>query len=145
MELKKLGTQERSAKGGATHEVIITHADLTESTANTSQVIAIKDALVGDLVSCVGMKLVTPFKDASDTAFNSNTVQVGDDGSANRFLASTQVNENGTEILFLAGTGTSYAYLADNTIDITVGSMSGKSLSDIDVGELRLLLKVIEL
>jgi hypothetical protein len=129
---------------GCTHEVRITHADLTETTADTDQTLTIAVA-AGDLFQCLGMALVTPFEDASDAAFNSTQITVGDGNDADEFLLQTQINENGTEVDYIAGTGDAYAYTAADTVDILIESMAAKSLSDLDAGELVLYVKLVSL
>jgi hypothetical protein len=139
-------TQEERAKTGFTHRVKLTHSDLTETATNTAQTIQILPVTDGTLVDRVAMRLVTPFQDASDAAFNSNTLIVGDGGSTNRFLTSQQLNVNGTEILGFAGTNTTgYVYLADDTVDVVIGSMSAKALVDIDVGEVWIFIRAVDL
>lgn len=141
---KPLGTEERLAHGGATHVAVITHEDLTETTANTAQTIELMDVANKVAVECVYTDLVTPFEDASDAAFNTNTLIVGDGGDTDRLLASQEMNENGTEVDMKVGTGTNYVYTGADTVDAVIGSMTAKSLSNIDTGEVRIYLKVID-
>jgi hypothetical protein len=140
MKITPLGLQEQAARGG-NYEVEYSHEDLTEAAANTAQTLTVTIAakMSAQVVEHV---IDVPFKDASDAAFNSTTVIVGDGGSTNRLLTSTELNENGTEVLFKKGTGTDYVFTADDTIDITIASMAAKSLSDIDTGRARLLLNI---
>lgn len=129
-----------------THKIVLTHEDLTTATANTAQTIALLSVEAGDVVTHAASKLVTAFSDASDSAFNTTTLIVGDDGSTNRFLSSTELNENGTEVYYKAGTNTAgFAYTAANTVDAVIGSMAAKSLSDIDAGEVHIFLHVAKL
>lgn len=141
-----LQLEEQSATG-FTHRIRITHEDLTEAADNTAQTIAILSVPARAYVSDAAFNLVTPFKDSDDNAFNSTTIIVGDGGSTNRYIASAQVNENGTEILAGPGVNSSvrYAYTSADTIDIIFGSMTDKALADIDVGELDVYLKVNDL
>ena len=137
---------ETKAATGYTHKVIITHSDLTEAAANTAQTIELLDVAAGDVVHTAAVKLVTAFSDASDTAFNSTTLIVGDDGSTNRFVTSQELNVNGSEVLYKAATNTApHAYTAANTVDAVFGSMAAKSLSDIDTGEVHIFLGVNKL
>lgn len=129
---------------GATEVWTITPADLTETTADTDQTLTVAVA-DGDLVAVVAAKLVTPFEDASDADLDDTQVTVGDGGDADRFLTATQVNANGTEIDYKEGAVSGYAYNAADTVDILVESMSGKSLSNIDTGELKLYVKRVSL
>lgn len=138
-----------SAMGAYNELYLVDHEDLTETAAATAQTIALRNVKVGDVVSACAMKLITPFKDASDAAFNTCASTVGDDGSAARFLTSTEINVNGSEVLAKATANAAdtlpYAYLADNTVDLVVGSMSGKSLVNIDTGVLAIFLRVTSL
>lgn len=145
MNVIALGTHEWSRLGGATHKVIVTHADLTEATANTAQVLSPITVALGDMVKLVGVRLITDFQDASDAAFNTTAITSGDGGDAARFLASMELNTNGTEVDAKAGVDTLYAYTAADTVDITVNSMTGKSLVNIDQGEVHLYYRVVAL
>lgn len=137
---------ETKAATGYTHKVVITHEDLTQASANTAQTIELLDVAAGDVVHTAAVKLVTAFSDASDTAFNSTTLIVGDDGSTNRFVTSQELNVNGSEVLYKAATNTApHAYTAANTVDAIFGSMAAKSLSDIDAGEVHIFLGVNKL
>jgi len=145
MNIVKLPEQTAAATG-YNWSITLTHEDLTETTANTAQTFEALTVKAGSLVKDAAIYLVTPFKDASDTGFNSNTVTVGDGSDVDRFIAATQVNENGTEVDAKGSANTTpYAYTGADTIDIVVNSMSAKSLSDIDTGELRVLLNLVEL
>ena len=137
---------ESKAATGFTHKVVVTHSDITESTADTDQTIAILSVAAGDIVEKAAYKLVTAFSDASDSALNDTKVQVGDGGDTDRYIAATQVNVNGTEVLFAANANTtSYAYTAADTVDLLVESMTAKSLSDLDAGEIHIYLAVSKL
>ena len=134
------------AATGFTHQIVVTHSDLTETTAATAQTIEILSVAPGDVVEKAAFKLVTPFEDASDSAFNDTNIEVGDGGDTDRFIASTEVNENGTEIDFAANANTTaYAYTAADTVDLKVNSMSAKSLSNLDAGEIHIYLAVTKL
>ena len=137
---------ETKAATGYTHKVIITHSDLTTATANTAQTIELLSVAAGDVVNTAAVKVVTAFSDASDTAYNTTTLIVGDDGTTNRFVTSQELNVNGTEVLYKAATNTApHAYTAANTVDAVFGSMAAKSLSDIDAGEVHVFLGVNKL
>ena len=145
MKVYALNDNERAATG-FTHRINITHEDLTETTANTAQTIAIFTVAAGDVVNDAALAVTTPFEDASDNAFNTTTVQVGDGDDTDQYIASTEVNVNGTEVKYMAcAADAQLAYTAADTVDILVGSMTAKSLSNIDVGELDVFLSVIPL
>lgn len=140
MKLIPLPLEDQAARGG-NYELHYSHEDLTETTANTAQVLTfpIKAKMSVKVIENV---VDVAFKDASDAAFNTTTLIVGDGGDDDRLLASQELNVNGSEVLFKKGTGTDYPFTADDTVDLTFGSMSAKSLSDIDTGRGRLLLNI---
>lgn len=124
----------------------MTHSDLTQEVVNTAQTIALMSVIAGSVLWNAATRLVTPFQDASDAAFNTCEATVGDGGSVARAIASQELNINGTEVLFKANANTlPYAYLVADTIDLVVGSMAAKALSDIDVGELHIYLRLSNL
>ena len=137
---------ETKAATGFSHKAVVTHSDITESTADTDQTIALLSVAAGDVVEKAAYKLVTAFSDASDAALNDTKVQVGDGADTDRYIAATQVNVNGTEVLFAANANTTaYAYTAADTVDLLVESMTAKSLSDLDAGEIHIYLAVTKL
>jgi hypothetical protein len=137
---------ETKAATGFTHKAIVTHVDLTESTADTDQTIALLSVVAGDVVEKAAFQLVTAFSNASDAAFNDTKVQVGDGSDTDEYIAAKQVNENGTEVLFAANVNTvPFAYTAADTVDLLVESMTAKSLSDLDAGEIHIYLAVTKL
>lgn len=145
MKVYPLNDNERAATG-FTHRINLTHEDLTETTANTAQTIAIFTLAAGDVVKDAALAVTTAFKDASDTAFNTTTVIVGDGDDDDQYIVSTEVNENGSEVLYRAcAADAQLAYTATDTVDIIFGSMAAKSLSDIDTGELDVFLSVVSL
>ena len=134
------------AATGFTHKVVVTSSDITESTADTDQTIALLSVAAGDVVEKAAYKLVTPFEDASDSAFNDTKVQVGDGTDTDEYIAATQVNVNGSEVLYAANVNTvPFAYTASDTVDLLVESMTAKSLSDLDAGEIHIYLAVTKL
>ena len=135
------------AATGFTHKAIVTHSDLTETAADTDQTLSLLTLEAGDVVTTAAIKLVTPFEDASDVNLNDTKVQLGDTADDDEYIAATQVNENGTEVDFVAALPASvpFAYTAANAVELLVESMSAKSLSDIDTGELHVYLGVTKL
>ena len=137
---------ETKAATGFSHKAVVTHSDITESAADTDQTIALLSVAAGDVVEKAAYKLVTAFSDASDAALNDTKVQVGDGADTDRYIAATQVNVNGTEVLFAANANTTaYAYTAADTVDLLVESMTAKSLSELDAGEIHIYLAVSKL
>ncbi len=144
MKIVPLSINER-AKHLATHVATITHADLTEATVNTAQDIALLTTPASKCsVELVKTVLVTPFKDASDAAFNTNALIIGDSGDTDRLLASQELNKNGTEVLKQRGTGTSMVYTSATVINANIAAMAAKALADVDAGEIQIFLIIDE-
>lgn len=130
---------------GFTHAFIVDHTDLDLTTAATAQTLALLDVAKGDIVQACAVDVLTAFENTADAAFNDVQIEVGDSGSVARFLAAQQVNVNGTEVMAKAGTGTQYAYTSTTTVDIKVGSMTGKNLDALNKGKLVVYLRVVKL
>lgn len=144
MNVFKLSAEE-TRETQHTHKFVLTHSDLTQAVDNTAQNITLATLPAGSVVNACAMKLVTPFEDSDDADLNTTTLVVGDAGSANRYLASTELNENGTEILFKSGTNVNFANVAATAVVAGFGSMAAKALEDIDVGEVHIYLSVYDL
>jgi len=144
MNVFPLTTEER-AQGGFTHRIELTHADLTQTAANTAQVISLITLAIGMMVLRVATRMTIAFQDVSDNAFNSTAITIGDTGTANLFLASQELNVNGTEVYNKAGTMTAKAYDSTDALNITFNSMSAKSLSNIDVGAITVFAEIVDL
>lgn len=135
-------TNQEAAISGYTHEAVIEPIkDLTETTTNTAMVFNLFKTQAGDVLEKCSLHFDPALKDASDAAFNDNTVSVGDEDSATRFMSAVQGNENGTEVLNTFE-NTAYAYSAVKQITATVNSMSAKSLSNLDTGKIIILFKL---
>jgi len=140
MKVIPLSNMEQAARGG-NFEVHYSHEDLTEATANTAQTLTV-DVLAGMSGEVVENIIDEAFEDASDAAFNTTALIVGDGGGDDRLLTSTELNKNGTEVLYKKGTGVAFPFTADDTIDLKFAAMAAKSLVDIDKGKGRLLLNI---
>jgi len=134
-----------SAAGGFTHLVVVTYADfISQTTANTAQAKDTLSLAVGDVIRGSAIKLVTPFQKSGTTAFNTNTVTIGDSGSATRYFSSTELNANGSYIPYAHSTN-AYTYTTANALRVTLAAMSGYSLSQLDTGELHIFLQIAQL
>ena len=100
MKKWRLPIEETAARGGANLGVELTAADLT--TASGAQTTALFDVAAKMGVRLVCLELVQPFV-SSDGTLTSTAVVVGDDGSTNRFLTITELNEAGTEVFLKGG------------------------------------------
>lgn len=119
------------------------HVDLTEATAATAQTLTPFTTKAGETVQLMRAEIIVPFEDTADSANNTTAITVGDAGSANRLLASQELNVNGTEVHSKVGTGTQYAPTADTPVTITVGApAAGKTLAALNKGRARLLFRL---
>lgn len=148
MEVTLLNHQEQ-IKSGYTHKIKLTYEDLTVTATATAQTFEAISVAAGQAVVACGLRVVTALSDASDNAFNDTAITVGDGSDPDRFLTSTQLNVNGTEVLYKVTANAvdtlPYAYAAADTIDVVVNSMTGKALDDIDGGEFYVFLKIVDL
>lgn len=127
--------QDQIAMNGINLIAKVTAEMLTETTANTAQLFTVKAGKKGLAVKRVVLSSAAGLEDDSDAAFNSTAITVGDASDPDRLLGSTELNVNGTEVLSKVNEP-DYVYTdASETISITVNSMTGKSLSNIDTGE----------
>jgi len=114
----------------ATHKVIVTWEDLAAGAAAAAQTLQIfptsGDVPVGTVVRWAGSNLTTAF-DFSDASINSLTLTVGDDGDVDRFLTSTELAADGTEIIYktTAASSQPYAYNTANGIDAVFTASGG--------------------
>ena len=123
--------------------VEIEHTDLTEATAATAQALTPFTTKAGETVQLMRSEIVVPFEDTADSANNTVPVTAGDAGSANRLLASQEVNVNGTEVHTKVGTGTQYAPTSDTPVTVTFGApAAGKTLAALNKGVLRLFFRL---
>ncbi len=137
---------EEQVATGASHLVVITSADLTQTTAATAQTLVPMALPAGCVASLAGARLVTPFADSADAANNSCTITVGDAASANRYLAATQVNANGSFVTVAAGVLTALGYPAAGELRVAFSAPpAGKTLAALNKGELHLFVRVVDL
>jgi hypothetical protein len=83
---------------GANWIVKITHADLTQTNLNDTQVLESFTVGTNWGVELVAVALKTAFSDTATNAHNSTTLTVGDGDDADRYVESMELNGNGTEV-----------------------------------------------
>lgn len=104
VEFRPLTVPEAAIKG-ATHVATVTHTNLTETTDNTAQTLALFSVVPSNKVELIYAELVTPFTWSLSNDFNTVTMTVGDGTDADRYLESMELNSNGTEIFKKQGRG----------------------------------------
>ncbi|NBW11380.1 MAG: hypothetical protein EBR82_25440 [Caulobacteraceae bacterium] len=140
-----LTSQERLS-GGYTHRAILTSTDLTQSTANTAQAIALFTLKTGQVVLRAATRLVTTFENTADNAHNTTTLIVGDSGDDDRCIASQEMNQNGTSVAYKVNATTiPFVATSDTVVNATIGSMAAKSLTSLNKGEVHILFEIADL
>lgn len=145
MKLYELPAETKAATG-FTHKAIIDHTDLTTAADNTAQDVKILTVPAKSVVTRVAMHLVTPFQLTGTTAYNSNLLIIGDSGDTDRWLTSTQVNVNGTEVLAKAQPSTiPAAYETATDINANFASMASYDLLELNAGEVEVFFSLVSL
>lgn len=145
MELFELPSQTKAATGFS-HKCVIGHADLTQSTDNTAQDVKILTVPANSIVTRVAIRLATPFQKTGTTAYNSNALIIGDSGDTDRWLTSTELNVNGTEILAKVQPSTiPAAYVTATDINANFASMASYDLAELDAGEVHIFFNMVPL
>lgn len=147
MKFTPLTVEEVAASDGFTHRLDFSYRDIPAGIANnTSKVWAagyLPAVVASDVVIKTELHLTTPFKDASDAAFNTSTLSLGDATTATRFINASEANLNGTEVIdVIPGANANVIYTAAGQLQLTLNSMAAKSLSDLDVGQGYILLSI---
>jgi hypothetical protein len=131
---------------GFNYRFVIDHTDLTQGTDNTAQDITLITLPAYSVVKSAATFLKTPFELVGTSAYNSNTVIVGDATDDDRFITSQQINVNGTEILAKAQASTTpHAYAAATAVVAKFASMASQDLLELDKGEIHIFLEVVQL
>jgi hypothetical protein len=131
---------------GFNYRFVIDHTDLTEGTDNTAQDITLITLPANSVVKSAATYLKTPFELVGTSAYNSNTVIVGDATDDDRFITSQQINVNGTEVLAKAQASTTpHAYVASTAVVAKFASMASYDLLELDKGEIHIFLEVAQL
>jgi hypothetical protein len=132
------------APRGYNYRFVIDHPDLTQSADNTAQDITLITLPANSVVKATATYLKTPFELVGTTAYNSNTISIGDSGSATRFVNAQQINRNGTEVLANA-TNTTFAYETATAVVARFASMASYDLAELNAGEIHIFLEVQQL
>jgi len=132
---------ETKAATGYTHKAIVDHTDLTETASNTAQSITLLTLAAGDVARTAAYKLVTPFQDTADAAFNTTAVTLNAAGST--LMSATETNVNGTEVFYKAHTATApLTATSSSTVAASFASMSAKNLAALNAGEVHFYIGV---
>lgn len=143
MQVRPLSTNERAETPGFTHVAQITADDLTQGTANTAQTITVCALKKNDIIGRVQDFVKTAFQNTADNAFNSDTRSIGDSASVTTHTTAAEANANGTVVPSKFSNTAVGPYTTTNVLTVTFNSMTGKSLSALNRGELIVLFQLI--
>lgn len=142
LERSPLGNEE-AARWGATHRIIITESDLTDTSTVIRATITGATIRANTAIEPVALVLAHPFNinSAATNAYNTLTVTVGDTNSATQFVSSTELNENGTEVYFkwatpasMAAVTTQLVYLGSTSNVLTNAVLVSSSQAATEIG-----------
>jgi hypothetical protein len=135
------------APRGFNYRFVIDHTDLTTSADNTAQDITLITLPAYSVVKSAATYLKTPFEKTGTAAYNTNVLIVGDSGDTDRFIASQELNVNGTEILAKANAASTvpHAYATATAVVANFASMASYDLAELDAGEVHIFLEVAQL
>jgi hypothetical protein len=136
--------EQSGQEGNFTHFSALTADDLTMATVATVQDIALGTVPKGFIINKAMCRLIRPFENTADAAYNTTTIVVGDAGSINRYITSSQLNKNGAFITVPTFNNTAFQVTADTPIIAEFGSMAAKALSSINKGEVHIYLQIID-
>jgi hypothetical protein len=134
-----------SMAGRWTHYAIVDVllGDLTVSATNTVQTFTLYTPVANDWLKDVGAIVTEQFQNTADAAYNSTTITVGDTGDIDQFIASQEMNKNGTVVPAGYNTGDALPFTSTAAnilaVVITIGSMSGKALTSLNKGRVVVL------
>ena len=146
MKFAPLTIDERAATG-MTHrldfDVTDIPASIATNTAYTFNTAPLPILKAGMVVKRIHFYLTTPLKDSTDVNYNSTTINLGEAGSATRWMSGIQLNENGTEVITtFPGATENTIYTGNSQIALTLGSMAAKTLSSLNVGKFYVLFSI---
>lgn len=119
-EFRALSVPEMAAAHGATHMARFTFSDLSNTNVDTAQAFTNFSAAAKQGVELVCMVLETPYDTGNTNYTGSVLLTVGDADDADRFLTSTELASDGTEVFMKFGRNDATAStLTKQTVTIT--------------------------
>lgn len=133
-----------AALTGATHVYEVTHEDFTETSTNTAETVVLMNVEAKMGVEVIAVEMTEDFLESGNTNHNSSAITVGDGGDVDRFLASMELNQNGSEVDLKYGTGTSLAYTTSDTVDLVLTPSTNDAPSELTQGKIKVWLKIFD-
>ena len=130
------------APRGFNHRIVVDHTDLTNSTNNTTQSLTLITLPAGTVVKSAAYFLKTPFELSTNTSFDLTTVIVGDSGDTDRYINSSELNENGTEVLYAVNDASKLPFVttASTAVNAVFTPKAANNLAQLDTGEIHIYL-----
>lgn len=135
--------EEEKVKENATHELIVRDSDLTNSTAQFTQTVAIASVTM-DAVMLASVKLTRPFKDTNNLSGNTSLwLRVGDGTGPGFYLDTTSVSLSNNPVYLSVNRTSNKVYTAADTLDATFVPGTNFALDALDDGEVRILFRSV--
>jgi hypothetical protein len=125
------------AQQAYTHRFDFSYQDIPSGIAlAAAQVFLLPKVVAGDEVIELFVRLITPFSNSADAAFNSTTIDIGDDVSPTTYATAIQINLNGTFVTNTHIPDKNNVYTAAHQLQIRLNSMAAKTLSSLNRGQI---------
>ena len=98
------------------------------------------------MVKSAAYFLKTPFKLSTNSSFDLTTVVVGDSGDTDRYIDSTELNENGTEVLYAVNNEGKLPFVttASTAVNAVFTPKAANNLAQLDTGEIHVYLETAD-
>lgn len=134
------------APRGFNHRIVVDHTDLTESADNTTQSLTLITLPAGTVVKSAAYWLKTPFELSTNATFDLTTMIVGDSGDDDRYINSSELNENGTEVVYAANDASKLPSVttASTAVAAVFTPKAANNLAELDTGEIHIYLETAD-
>lgn len=134
---------ETAVEKGGNFVAILSYADIVAARTAVGAVVATLFSILGNAqgIELKSAQLITPFV-SSDGTLVSAGLTIGDAGSANRLLATVELNAAGAFVNLAYGTGTKYAPTANTPVTATLTPTAGKDLATLTAGRIALYFEI---
>lgn len=134
------------APRGFNHRIVVDHTDLTTSANNTTQSLTLITLPAGTVVKSAAYWLKTPFKLSTNSSFDLTTMIVGDSGDTDRYIDSSELNENGTEVVYAVNNEGKLPSVttASTAVNAVFTPKAANNLAELDTGEIHIYLETAD-
>ena len=134
------------APRGFNHRIVVDHTDLTTSANNTTQSLTLITLPAGTVVKSAAYWLKTPFKLSTNSSFDLTTMIVGDSGDTDRYIDSSELNENGTVVVYAVNNEGKLPSVttASTAVNAVFTPKAANNLAELDTGEIHIYLETAD-